>query len=111
VWVAGVVAALTAPATIAGNALVEFFAHLCGRRTTLLIWVAVIPVAAAAGVGLVGGLTMLLAVPLLLLRRMRQHADVIVARQAGTRGACAAQGLPTVASVDTTARQPAASTP
>jgi hypothetical protein len=42
------------PATIAGNALVEFCARLCGRRTTLLIWAAVIAVAAAAGVGLVG---------------------------------------------------------
>jgi hypothetical protein len=57
-----------------------------------------------------GGLTMLLAVSPLLLR-MDQRADVIVGRQAGTRGACAAQGLPAVASVDTTVRQPAASTP
>jgi hypothetical protein len=58
-----------------------------------------------------GGLTMLLAVSPLLLLRMDQRADVIVGRQAGTRGACAAQGLPAVASVDTTVRQPAASTP
>jgi hypothetical protein len=60
-----------------------------------------------------GGLTMLLAMPplLLLRRRMGQRADVVVGRQAGTRGACAAQGLPAVASVDTTVRQPAASTP
>jgi hypothetical protein len=58
-----------------------------------------------------GGLTMLLAVPPLLLRRMCLRADVVVGRQAGTKGACAAQGLPAVASVDTTVRQPAASTP
>lgn len=57
------------------------------------------------------GLTVLLAVPPLLLGRMRLRADVIVGRQAGTREACAAQGLPAVAPVDTTVRQPAASTP
>jgi MFS family permease len=184
-WVAGVVAALTALATIAGNALVEFFARLCGRRTSLLIWAAVVAVAAAAGVGLVesfwpavallliatgaagvgtpaqraylhqvvpsseratvvssvslassaggiggqlglgwiaraqsvaagyvvGRLAMLLAVPPLLLRRMRERADVTVGRKAGTRGPRAAQGLPQVASVDTTARQPEGSAP
>jgi MFS family permease len=54
-----------------------------------------------------GGLTMLLALPpLLLLRRMGEHADVIVGRTAGQKGPCAAQGLPVVASLDTTARQP-----
>ena len=53
----------------------------------------------------------LLVVPPLLLRRMPLRADVIVGRQAGTRGACAAQGPPAVAPVDATARQPAASTP
>jgi hypothetical protein len=53
-----------------------------------------------------GGLTMLLAVPpLLLLRRMGQPADRIVGRKAGTNAPCAAQGLPQVASVDTTVRQ------
>jgi sugar phosphate permease len=57
-----------------------------------------------------GGLTLLLAVPpLLLLRHLRQRADVIVGRRADTRGPCAAQGLPQLASVDATARQPAAS--
>jgi len=181
VWVAGVVAALIALATIAGNALVEFFTRFCGRRTTLLLWAAVVSVAATVGVGLAGsfwpavvlllvsigaegvatpvqqaylhqvvpsseratvvssvslvasaggiggqlglgyisraqsvaagyvtgGLAMLLAVPpLLLLRRMREGADVIVGRKAGKKGPCAAQGLPQVASVDTTARQP-----
>jgi hypothetical protein len=54
-----------------------------------------------------GGLTLLLALPpLLLLRRLRQPADAIVGRKAGKKGPCAAQGLPTVAAVDTTARQP-----
>jgi MFS family permease len=181
VWVAGVVAALVALATIAGNALVEFFTRYCGRRTTLLLWATAVLVAATVGIGLVdsfwlavalllvstaaegvgtpvqqaylhevvpssqratvvssvslvasaggiggqlglgylsraqsvaagyvtGGLTMLLALPpLLLLRRMRQGADVIVGRKAGSQAPCAAQGLPQVSSVDTTARQP-----
>jgi len=54
-----------------------------------------------------GGLAMLLALPpLLLLRRMREQADVIVGRSAGKKGPCAGQGLPVVSSVDTTARQP-----
>jgi hypothetical protein len=51
---------------------------------------------------------MLLALPpLVLLRRMGERADVIVGRTAGKKGPCAGQGLPEVASVDTTARQPA----
>jgi MFS family permease len=54
-----------------------------------------------------GGLTVLLAIPpLLLLRRMGQPADRIVGRKAGTKAPCAGQGLPQVASVDTTVRQP-----
>jgi MFS family permease len=181
VWVAGVVAALTALATIAGNALVEFVARFCAGRTTLLITASVVMVGATVGVGLVdsfwpavalllvaaaaegvgtpvqqaylhdvvpsseratvvssvslvastggiggqlglgylsraqsvaagyvtGGLTMVLALPpLLLLRCMGEPADVIGGRKAGQRGPCAAQGLPAVASVDTIARQP-----
>jgi MFS family permease len=181
VWVAGVIAALTAAATIVGNGLVEFFTRFCGKRTTLLIAATVVMVAAATGVGLVGsfwpavalllvataaqgvgtpvqqaylhlvvpsaqratvvssvslvsgvggiggqlglgyvarahsvaagyvtgGLSILLALPpLLLLRRIGERADVIVGRRAGKRGPCAAQGLPQVASIDTTARQP-----
>lgn len=51
VWVAGVVSALIALSTIAGNALVEFFTRLCGKRTTLLICATAV-LAAAAGVGL-----------------------------------------------------------
>jgi MFS family permease len=181
VWVSGVVAALIALSTIAGNTLVELFTRVCGRRTTLLLWAAAVMVAATVGVGLAGsfwpavallllatvaegvampvqqaylhavvaseqratvvssvslvssaggiggqlglgylarvqgvaagyvtgGLTMLLALPpLLLLRRMGERADAIVGRRAGKKAPCAAQGLPVVATVDTTARQP-----
>jgi MFS family permease len=181
VWVAGVVAALVALATIAGNVLLEFFTRFCGRRTTLLLaaaaviavanmgiglvgsfWLAValllvssaaegvgtpvqqaylhnvVPssqratvvssvslVASAGGIGgqlglgyiaraqsvaagyVTGGLALLLTLPpLLLLRRMREDADVIVGRRAGAPAPCAAQGLPQVSLVDTTARQP-----
>jgi hypothetical protein len=75
------------------------------RRLVTSVWV-------AGGVGLVGSFWSAVALLLLLLRRrMRLRADVIVGRQAGTRAACADQGLPAVASVDTTARQSAASTP
>jgi MFS family permease len=182
VWVAGVVAALVALATIAGNALVEVLTRFCGKRTTLLVAASAVMVVATVGVGLAGsfwvavalllvatgaegvatpvqqaylhavvpssqratvvsavslvssaggiggqlglgwisraqsvaagyvagGATMLLALPpLLLLRRLGEHADVIVGRKAGKRGPCAAQGLPQVSLVDTTARQPA----
>jgi MFS family permease len=181
VWVSGVVAALIALSTIAGNTLVELFTRVCGKRTTLLLWAAGVMVAAVVGVGLAGsfwlalalllvatvaegvampvqqaylhqvvpssqratvvssvslvssaggiggqlglgyvarsqsvavgyvtgGLTLLLALPpLLLLRRLREPADAIVGRKAGKKAPCAGQGLPVVAIVDTTARQP-----
>jgi MFS family permease len=181
VWVAGIVAALIALATIVGNALVSFFTRFCGRRTTLLVASSGVLAIAAVGVGLVdsfgpavvlflvvmgavgvltpvqqaylhavvpsaeratvvsfvslvgsaggiggslglgylsrarsvatgyitGGLVTLLALPpLLLLRRRREPADVIVGRTAGANAPCAAQGLPPVAAVDTVARQP-----
>jgi MFS family permease len=54
VWVAGVVAALTAVSTIGGNALVELITRFCGRRTTLLLWSSVVAAAAAVGIGLAG---------------------------------------------------------
>jgi MFS family permease len=185
VWVAGVVSALIALSTIAGNGLVEFFTSFCGKRTTLLIAAALVLVLAAVGVGLVdsfwpavvlllavtgaagvaapvhqaylhevvpsseratvvsfaslvgsaggiggqlglgyiaraqsvaagyvtGGLTMVLALPaLVVLRAMREDADAIVGRKAGKRSPCAGQGLPEVSSIDTTARQPASVT-
>lgn len=173
-WVAGVISALVALATIAGNSLIGWFTRFCGRRTTLLAWAAVAHTAAAVCVGLTGsfwlavslylfsqaalgvwgpvrqaylhqkipseqrasvisfdslvssggsslgqfglgnvaqmqslslgyvygGLVTVLALPLvLILRRMREPADLIVGK-AGVQGACAAQGLPNVAAVD-----------
>jgi MFS family permease len=53
-WVAGVVAALIALATMAGNSIVEWVTRYCGKRTTLLLWAASIQTIAAIGVGLVG---------------------------------------------------------
>lgn len=177
-WVAGVIAALVSLATIAGNSLVEWFTRFCGRRTTLLMWAAVVQTVAIIGVGLagsfwlavalylvamgatgvwgpvkqaylhqeipsaqratvvsfdalvssggsmlgqtglgrlaqtyslaagyvVGGLVTAVAWPVVLvLRRRNDPADIIVGT-AGQPGACAAQGLPTVSSVDTTAQ-------
>jgi MFS family permease len=182
VWVAGLVSALIALSTIAGNALVDYFTRFCGKRTTFLLASSVVLALAATAVGLVdsfwpalaallvatgalglgapvqqaylheivpsseratvvsfasllgsaggiagqlglgyvaraqsvsagyvtGGLTMLLALPpLLALRAMGERADVIAGRRAGTKAPCAAQGLPEVSSLDTTARQPA----
>jgi MFS family permease len=181
VWVAGIVAALIAATTIAGNGLVVFFTRFCGRRTSLLIGSAAVVAVAAVGAGLAGsflpalalflvamgavgvgspvqqaylhevvpssqratvvsfgslvgsaggiggqlglgylsraqsvgagyvagGLVSLLAlIPLLALRRMGERADVIVGREAGAVGGCAAQGLPPVTLVDTTVREP-----
>jgi MFS family permease len=54
VWISGVVAALIASATMAGNALVDRLALFCTRRTTLLLWAAGISSAAAIGVGMSG---------------------------------------------------------
>jgi len=54
-----------------------------------------------------GGLFCLLAIPpLVALRHLRLGADRIVGRKAGRPGPCAGQGLPVIASVDTTARAP-----
>ena len=52
VWFAGVVAAAVALSTMVGNAVVERFARLCGKRTTLLLWAASIQTVAAIAVGL-----------------------------------------------------------
>jgi hypothetical protein len=180
-WVTGVVSALIALATIAGNAVVEYLARFCSRRTTLLLSASVALAAGGAGVGIadsfwpsvallllaiaamgvaspvqqayvhevvpsaeratvvsfismvgsgggiagplglsyltraqsaaagyaVGGLTTLLALPSIwLLRRRREPADFLRGQRAGKRAPCAAQGLPEVAAVDTTAHQP-----
>jgi MFS family permease len=53
VWVAGIVAASIALATMVGNALVDYFANFCGKRTTLLLAAAVVLAAATIAVGLV----------------------------------------------------------
>jgi MFS family permease len=53
-----------------------------------------------------GGLATILAVPvLLLLRRLARPADIIVGQKASVRAACAGQGVPEVALVDSTARR------
>ena len=55
----------------------------------------------------VGGVAMVLALPLLvLLRGLREDADKIVGVHAGRAAACAAQGIPEIGGVDATPRQP-----
>ena len=53
-WVAGLIAALVALATMAGNRLAQFGSIRAGRRTTLLLLAAVLMTVSAIGVGLVG---------------------------------------------------------
>ncbi len=53
-WVAGVIAAFIAVATMIGNSIVEWFTRFCGKRTTLLLWAAGIQTIAIIGVGLAG---------------------------------------------------------
>jgi MFS family permease len=52
VWFAGVIAAAVALSTMLGNALVDYFARFCGKRSTLLLWAAAIQSLAAVGIGL-----------------------------------------------------------
>ncbi len=52
VWVAGAAASAIAGAMIVGNAIVDWLARFCGRRTTLLLWAAGVQTAAAVAVGL-----------------------------------------------------------
>jgi len=181
VWVAGVVSALIALATIAGNGLVEPAGRVVAKRSTLLAASTIALAAGAIGVGvadsfwpslaallcaigamgvatpvqqayvhevvpsderatvvsfismvgngggiagpialgylsgqrsvatayIVGGLTTLLALPpIVVLRVLHEPADDIAGRRAGKRAACAAQGLPEVATIDATPRQP-----
>lgn len=54
IWIAGIVSALVALAMIVGNGLVERLARYCARRTTLLIWAAVVQSVAAILLGLSG---------------------------------------------------------
>lgn len=51
VWFTGVIAAAIAASTMLGNAVVDHFARLCGKRTTLLLWAAGIETLAAIGIG------------------------------------------------------------
>jgi MFS family permease len=53
VWVTGIVAALIALATMAGNGLVEYFSNFCGKRTTLLLASSAVLAVATIGVGVV----------------------------------------------------------
>jgi hypothetical protein len=69
-WVAGVVAALIALATIAGNSLVEWLTRYCGKRTTLLLWAAGIQTIAAVGVGLAGSFWLAVALYLVVMGTM-----------------------------------------
>jgi MFS family permease len=52
IWVAGLVAAGVALSMMAGNQIVAFASHYCGRRTTLLLGAAAISTCAAVVVGL-----------------------------------------------------------
>jgi len=54
VWVAGLVAAGVALATIAGNQVVRFASRYCGRRTTLLLAAGAVETCAAIVMGLTG---------------------------------------------------------
>ncbi len=177
-WITGVIAALIALSTIAGNSLVEFATRVCGKRTTLMLWASIVLSVAVIGVGLAnsfwaavglyllsmgaagvygpvrqaylhqvipseqratvisfdsligsgsstmgqtglgylaraqsiefgyvfGGLTTVLALPVVwLLRSMNEDADRIVGA-AGKQGPCAPAGLPEVTTVDPAAR-------
>jgi MFS family permease len=52
VWVSGVVSALIALATIAGNGVVEYAARFCGKRSTILFVSTIVLAIGAVGVGL-----------------------------------------------------------
>ena len=52
VWVAGVIAASIALATVLGNALVDWMSQFSGKRSTILGWAVAAQAGAAVGVGL-----------------------------------------------------------
>ena len=54
IWVAGLVAAGVALSMMAGNQIVAFASHYCGRRTTLLLGAAAVQTSAAIVLGLAG---------------------------------------------------------
>jgi MFS family permease len=51
VWVTGVISALIALATIAGNSLVDYVTRFCGKRTTLLLASSAVFAVAVVGIG------------------------------------------------------------
>jgi hypothetical protein len=69
-WVAGVVAALIALATMVGNSVVEWVTRYCGKRTTLLLWAAALQSVAAIGVGLAGSFWLAVALYLVVMGTM-----------------------------------------
>jgi len=69
-WVAGIIAALIALATIVGNSVVEWASRFCGKRTTLLLWAAGIQTIAIVCVGLVSSFTLAVAFYLLAMASM-----------------------------------------
>jgi len=84
-WVAGVVAALIALSTIAGNSIVEWITRFCGKRTTLLLWAAGLQTIAAIGVGLAGSFWLAVALYLVVMgtvgiwgpvRQAYMHQDI-----------------------------------
>ncbi len=56
VWAAGMFAALISLSMIVGNAIVDWISRFCGRRSTVLLWAAVVQTVAAVGVGLTDSL-------------------------------------------------------
>lgn len=64
-WVAGVIAALVALATMAGNRLAQYRSTRAGRRTTLMLLAAVVMTLSAIGVGLAGSFSTAVALYLL----------------------------------------------
>jgi MFS family permease len=97
VWVAGVVAAAIALSTMLGNGVVDYFARLCGRRTTLLLWAAGIQSLAAVGVGLAPDFPTALICLLTVTATMGVVAPV---RQAYLHGRVAGEQRATVVSFD-----------
>ncbi len=67
IWVAGLVAAALALATIAGNQVVRVASRFCTRRSTLLIAAAVVESVAAVAMGLTGSFWIALAALLLVM--------------------------------------------
>ncbi|HUG65487.1 MAG TPA: MFS transporter [Gaiellaceae bacterium] len=61
IWISGLVAAAIALSMMAGNQVVAFASHYCGRRTTLLIGAASVQTAAAVVLGLAGSFWVALA--------------------------------------------------